>query len=205
LPPGQGRVLEALVHLGVATAKELALELGITPMAVRHHLRGLVERALVTVAQVRHSRPGHPERVWAATSKGRSWVLPGRYALLARALLAAVTGCWGAAGLTMVLEKAVQDYVRELDLSKAGAFGEKLEALVGMFDGLGIAVRVKRLADRAYELALLGCAFPEVMACFPEEYGFCRALAEAVLGVGVTLELGVDDPFINCVLRFQES
>lgn len=62
------RILAVLRERGTASVVDLAEALGVTPMAVRHHLHVLLGEALVTPAHVeRCGRPGRPRQLYALT------------------------------------------------------------------------------------------------------------------------------------------
>src|SRR5260221_13266083 len=61
------RLLDLVKRQGPVTADDLAARLGVTAMAVRQHLYGLVEDGLVT--HVEEARGvGRPVKLWRATS-----------------------------------------------------------------------------------------------------------------------------------------
>lgn len=206
LPRGQGRVLEALVRQGVASAKELAAELKITPIAVRQHLRGLARRDLAVVARVRSGKPGHPEQLWIATPAGRAWVLPGRYASLTFSLLTAIGAVYGGEGLVRTIHLAAQHYLDSLEpkpLPRRAGFEQRVQALLLVLDGL-YAFPQLEIDGRQHTIAVRNCVFQtEVAGRFPQVYEFYRGLAEALLGRPVELqEPSAADPRGTCFLRF---
>lgn len=66
MQPTRQRILAVLRERGTASVDELAETLGVTPMAIRHHLHVLVGEALVVPAHVeRRGRPGRPRQMYA--------------------------------------------------------------------------------------------------------------------------------------------
>lgn len=59
------QILNALEARGAATVRELAEAVGVTPMSIRYHLRGLLEEGAVTgIGQARLARVGRPQQVY---------------------------------------------------------------------------------------------------------------------------------------------
>jgi len=195
-------VLDGLVRLGVAGAGELAQELGITPAAVRQHLRTLLERGFAEVTWVRTGRPGPHERVWRATPKGQGRVRPQRFALLLGAFLRAAKARLGAEGLVGLLEGVARYLAREIKLEKGVPFTQKVAHLQQFLGELAVATRLRKEGDE-YELGIVNPILPDDFSHFPEAYTFYRTLAEEVLGVEVELILQLDSRQGPCVLRFR--
>jgi predicted ArsR family transcriptional regulator len=62
------QIINMLNEQGKATVDELALTIGLTPMAVRHHLNVLQSDNLVTSMSVRrHDGPGRPSQIYKLT------------------------------------------------------------------------------------------------------------------------------------------
>ncbi|MGC8839278.1 MAG: helix-turn-helix transcriptional regulator, partial [Anaerolineae bacterium] len=62
------RILAVLRERGTASVVDLAEALGVTPMAVRHHLHALLSESLVAAVHVeRCGRPGRPRQLYALT------------------------------------------------------------------------------------------------------------------------------------------
>lgn len=196
---GQAKTLWVLVQKGMASARELATTMDITPVAVRLHLRNLMAKSLVEVVIKRAERPGHPEQIWAATPAGRVLVLPKRYTQLALALLHSVKGEWGDIGLAAVMDEAARRYVAQLDLPTVTTFAERQEQLLNTLAGLGVPARL----EGKDKLALLGTICPaDMRQRLPEAYIFYQAMAEAILGVPCKMSTRVKPP-AACLIRFR--
>jgi predicted ArsR family transcriptional regulator len=80
-------ILEILRRQGQATVEELAEELELTPMTIRHHLNVLKAQNTVSTTRLRHSRSvGRPRQVYALTQEGNN-LFPSNYHELAEHLL----------------------------------------------------------------------------------------------------------------------
>ena len=193
---GQGRVLAALARRGLSSARELAEELEITPIAVRQHLRGLARRDLVAVAHLEGGRPGHPERVWVATPAGCAWVAPEHPPRLLTALLETLRARSGDDETASLLEEAARRYVREAHVSRLRPLSRQLEGLREALLGLGIGLRwakrgeppevgAEAEAEVGYTLTLTSLGFLGFEAHPPPPYleRFHRALVEEALGL----------------------
>ncbi len=84
------QILEILKHCGEVTVQDLAKQLDLTSVTVRHHLEILRDEGYVTDPEVRRlSRPGRPCYVYRLTSTATS-LFPNNYQGLACALLHAL-------------------------------------------------------------------------------------------------------------------
>jgi predicted ArsR family transcriptional regulator len=124
-------ILEVLKEQRQATVDELARQLGLTPMTVRHHLNVLQSQDLVTVTRLRYSRSaGRPRHVYTLTEAGND-LFPANYHSLADHLLDEVK--------ELVGEDKVRDIFRRI--------GEKLAAEAPNIADLPMAERVAEVAE----------------------------------------------------------
>jgi predicted ArsR family transcriptional regulator len=66
------RILEILKERNTATVEELAKDLGLTPVTIRHHLDILRSEGVSQAPQVkRRDTPGRPQHVWSNRSGRR--------------------------------------------------------------------------------------------------------------------------------------
>ena len=74
------RILEILKDRNTATVEELAHDLGLTPVTIRHHLDILRSEGLVQAPQVkRRDTPGRPQHVYGLTEAADAY-FPKNYA-----------------------------------------------------------------------------------------------------------------------------
>ncbi len=78
-------ILSLLKSKGPTSIAELAAELGVTPVSIRHHLSSLLAEGLIAGEEVRH-RVGRPHLVYSLTDAGQEH-FPARYVRLSRRLL----------------------------------------------------------------------------------------------------------------------
>lgn len=80
-------ILEILRRRGQATVEDLAEDLDLTPMTIRHHLNVLKAQNTVSTTRLRHSRSvGRPRQVYTLTEEGNN-LFPSNYHELAEQLL----------------------------------------------------------------------------------------------------------------------
>ncbi len=66
------RIIDILRAQGQSTVEELAKEVKLTPMAIRHHLNVLQADGLITILRTKQRhRPGRPIQVYGLTNKAR--------------------------------------------------------------------------------------------------------------------------------------
>src|SRR6202051_2928502 len=96
-PRGRAAVLEETKRGGLITAEALALQLGITGMAVRQHLERLEQAGLVH-HHIRAGARGRPSKLWRATKKAEAH-FPNAHSALAVDLIAQARRAFGEKGL----------------------------------------------------------------------------------------------------------
>jgi len=131
-------ILDILKEQGQATVDELAEQLDLTPMTVRHHLNVLKAQNSVMATRLRHSRSvGRPRQVYTLTQTGNE-LFPANYHQLAERLLDEIKATMS--------PKEVREIFRRI--------GEKLAAEAPDVTGLPLSERVSRvsqfLTDRGY-------------------------------------------------------
>jgi predicted ArsR family transcriptional regulator len=175
-------ILEILREQRQATVDELAEQLGLTPMTVRHHLNVLQSQDMVTVTNLRHRRSaGRPRQVYALTEEGDDF-FPANYDGLASYLVDEIKGLVG------------QDQVRRI----FRRVGEKMAAKVPQISSLPLAERVARVAEfltdqgfisrweeleDGYALHQFNCPYRRVARDHAEVCQVDMALLSGLLGV----------------------
>lgn len=87
MQPIRRRITELLKEYGTATVAELAVQLGIAQVSVRHHLDILIGEDLVETTGVRrHDGAGRPSQVYALTSEATK-LFPQRHDAIAEDML----------------------------------------------------------------------------------------------------------------------
>jgi DeoR family transcriptional regulator, suf operon transcriptional repressor len=122
LPPGhkgpRGAVLVELKRSQLLTARELAVRLGVSLNAVRHHVRELESEGLVEYER-RHRGVGAPAFAYRLTAAGEA-LFPRRYEQVLADLLDHVVAREGRAAAVAVLEARFEALARRLEPEVAG-------------------------------------------------------------------------------------
>ena len=182
MQPTRKAILDILKEQGQATVDELAEQLGLTPMTVRHHLNVLQSQGLVVATQLRYRQSaGRPRHVYTLTEEGND-LFPANYHGLAVRLLDEIK--------EMVGEDKLQEILCRI--------GEKLASEAPDMQGLPIAERVARVADfltdkgfisrwekvkDGYALYQFNCPYRRVSRDHAEVCHMDRALISTLLGV----------------------
>ena len=182
MQPTRRTILEILRDRGQATVDELAEQLGLTPMTVRHHLNVLQSQALVAGTRLQHRRSaGRPRQVYTLTEGGND-LFPANYHGLAGHLLDEVK--------ELVSEEQVRQIFRRI--------GEKMAAEAPDIQNLPLAERVARVSDfltakgfvsrweeleDGYALTQFNCPYRRVARNHTEVCQMDRGLISTLLGV----------------------
>jgi predicted ArsR family transcriptional regulator len=189
---GERKTRRAIVKLlkteGPVGSAQLAERLGLTAMAVRHHLYALQSEGLVT----HEERPvpvGRPAKFWRLTSEADR-LFPEAYAELSVALIDAMKDTFGDEGLNRVLvsrcARQRTDYAKRI--RSADSLEKKLKELARVRTEEGYMAEVRREEGGSYLLVENHCP---ICAAANACQGFCSTeldLFRSVLGPGVGVE-----------------
>jgi predicted ArsR family transcriptional regulator len=190
--PGERKTRRAIVKLlkadGPIESAQLAERLGLTAMAVRHHLYALQREGLVT----HEERPvpvGRPAKFWQLTREADR-LFPEAYAELSVALIDAMQDTFGAEGLNRVLvsrcARQQSDYAKRI--RPADPLERKLRELARVRTEEGYMAEVRAERGGSYLLVENHCP---ICAAATACQGFCTTeleLFRSVLGPGVGVE-----------------
>ncbi|RKN84553.1 helix-turn-helix transcriptional regulator [Paenibacillus ginsengarvi] len=122
-------IINTLKQNGATDAHQLAVQLGVTAMAVRQHLYDLQEKKLVTFTEEPRAM-GRPAKMWALTAEANR-LFPDGYADLTVSLIDSMKEAFGEEGLEKLLDirarKQVAEYRKRVP--EELPFKEKLLAL----------------------------------------------------------------------------
>jgi DeoR family transcriptional regulator, suf operon transcriptional repressor len=185
LPLGQrgarGAVLLELKRGHLLTARELALRLGVSLNAVRHHLKELESERLVEYER-RHRGVGAPAFAYRLSASGEA-LFPRRYEATLTELLDHVVERNGREAAIAVLEARYEALTRRLQAELAGAAPpQRMAAVARLLSEDGYMAEVTISSD-AGTLIEHNCAIHAVAKRFPEicaaEARFLAAVLEA--------------------------
>jgi DeoR family transcriptional regulator, suf operon transcriptional repressor len=179
----RGDVLRELKRAQPLTAKQLAERLGVSPNAVRHHLKELETRALVGYAREQHG-VGAPSFAYRLRAAGEA-LFPRAYEATLTQLLERVMAKAGRA----VAVELFADHYRELTVRVLAEWGERAAservALVAqLMNEQGYMAEWQEAAG-AFRLAEHNCAIRAVAERFPEVCAAEEQFLRDVLGAAV--------------------
>jgi DeoR family suf operon transcriptional repressor len=179
----RGTVLSQLKRAQPLTARELAVRLGVSLNAARHHLKELEAEGLVSYHR-EHRSVGAPVFAYRLTRAGEE-LFPRRYCEALTALLDALVEREGREAAVALLQSYFQTLEERLRAQLEGAPPtERLEIVARALSEAGYMAEATR-DQAAAVLTEHNCAIPAVAARFPEMCAAeARFLAE-VLGAEV--------------------
>jgi predicted ArsR family transcriptional regulator len=141
---GRAAVLEILKREGPISADDIAGQLDVTTMAVRHHLAALSEENLVTHTAVHNGR-GRPVRKWEIAAAADAHFADS-HAALAADLIGQVRKAFGEEGLDRLLKLRNADLEKSYraKTDKAATLKTKLDALAKIRSAEGYMAEVRR-------------------------------------------------------------
>jgi predicted ArsR family transcriptional regulator len=152
-----GRVLKAIQLRGKASIRDVAVDLEVTPSAVRQHLVQLQASGAIRAEKVREG-VGRPYHVYSLTPEAYNLFYQD-YGDLARLLLEEVASSQGPDALQDVLHKVsnrlvaiYRDQIWGQDLA------ERLRAWASLLDQRGVTVKIVK-TERGYVVEEYGCPY----------------------------------------------
>ncbi len=185
-------ILKTILSRQQISIKELAEEVGINPISVRHHIIKLEADGLVSFEDERHG-VGRPRRVYFLTSNGME-SFPTRYLTLTTRLLEkiketlpqeTVNTLFTQLGEQMALDASSNHELDTLPME------ERLQVLQEFLSEEGFSVEWE-LKDNAYHIKEMNCPYYQVGQSHPEVCTVDRTLISSFLSVPATR--------VNCIL-----
>jgi predicted ArsR family transcriptional regulator len=166
-----------------ATVEDLAKELELTPMTIRHHLNVLQAQGLVVAAQVRRLQTvGRPRLVYTLTEAAEE-LFPQSYAELARHLLSEVKEAQGPGRLQEVLRGTAGRIAGEAPRPVPGqSFEARLDQVCQYLERLGFLFTWTKV-DEGYLLSNANCPYRRVAQDHADVCGMDTMLLQGLLGV----------------------
>jgi predicted ArsR family transcriptional regulator len=190
LSDAKRRLLDRLKRLGPVTAGRLAMELGLTDMAVRQHLQVLQSLQLVRAEKQPPKGRGRPSVHWSLTPVAMK-LFPDRHAGLTLDLLKAAHEAFGEAGIESLLAVRTRDQIsayREQLPTNEAPLRERVTALARQRTAEGYMAEAIEEASGSWLLVEHHC--PICTAAQGCE-GLCRSELEVFrqsLGDDITIE-----------------
>jgi predicted ArsR family transcriptional regulator len=186
----EDRILYLLKSKGPQTAAQLAKRLGVTAMAVRHHLYGFDRDGLVDTAD-QHRPVGRPVRVWRLTERAAAR-FPESHAELTLEIIAAMRATFGEEGLDRLLAERtrlqLRAYRERIRVAGDGSLESRVRVLAAIRREQGYMAECVTRADGTLLLRENHCP---ICVAAKSCQGLCReelGLFRAVLGTRVQVE-----------------
>lgn len=179
------QILNILLQKQRATINDLADEVGIHPISVRHHIAKLESLGQISSEEIKGS-VGRPKRVYFLTQSGME-EFPTRYLTLSIRLLEQLKGALPEPMVTKLFQEIasdmVDDHTTQIDLSNL-EFEERLELITKMLESEGFTIEIAP-NDGGYEIKGISCPYKHVGEEHPEICMVDQAIIEKVLSIKV--------------------
>ncbi len=196
MQPTREKIVELLKERGHATVEELADEVGLTQMAVRHHLNVLQGKDLVEISSVRRKgQPGRPQQLYTLTESANA-LFPEDYYHLADYLLDEVKATLGTEGLDELLGRIANRMTAEAPSIDPDQTPEaRLSQLTQILGDKGFNARWGTEGDD-YVIRVLTCPYRQVTR---EHSEVCRLDMQMIKDT-----LNVDPVQVTCIANGDE-
>lgn len=165
-------ILDLLMRQGQATAQDLAGAVGVSPQAIRRHLKDLEEEGLIT-HQSQVVGMGRPQHIYTLSRQGRDQ-FPDRYGEFAVDLLKTLSKTLGQEQLGQILQQQWQQKAHSYQvLLGHGSLEERVARLVALRRAEGFMAEMHRaedfpgLGDQGFVVTEHNCAIAVVAESFP--------------------------------------
>lgn len=192
------RITEILKEHGAATVAELAGQLGMAQVSVRHHLDILVVEDLVDLTGVRRrDGAGRPSQMYALTRNAMT-LFPQRNAQLASSVLTELKAVLPQDAVRELLIRVAEKTVLEAPKPSASqTLEERLEQVTGFLTLKGYSARWEA-RNGHYELHACNCPYSGVAEQHPELCVMDHTLIEHLLPDAIRLQSRVVDGSTRC-------
>jgi predicted ArsR family transcriptional regulator len=186
--PTRQRIIEYLKEKEEATVEELAVEVSMTPMAVRYHLNVLQADNLITAPAVRHQTgPGRPQQVYHLTDAADD-LFPEDYYSLTNYLLDELNSKLDKKDLVGIFDNIARRLADEAPpAGEDQTFEDRLDDVVGFLTKKGFVVDWELVGDE-YKINTHSCPYRQVvknyrMICSLDQYVISTMLEAAPVRV----------------------
>jgi len=196
--PIRRRITEILKEHGSATVAELAGELGMAQVSVRHHLDILIGEDFVEAAGVRRrDGAGRPSQVYGLTPQAVK-LFPQRHDVIADGMLAEVKKMLSADEVLGVFSRLAEKTAHEAPPGSPDQHLEdRLDEVAHFLTEKGYDARWE-LRDGSYEVHACNCPYVGVSDRHPELCGMDQSLMQHLLPGLVRLESRALDGALQC-------
>jgi predicted ArsR family transcriptional regulator len=156
------RIIDHLRRHGQATVDELTKTIGLTHMAVRHHLNVLQAESLVEIATMRRdNKPGRPVQIYALTDNAEQ-LYPQDYFHLTDLLLEEMIDQIGPDGMSEFFNRIAERLLQVAPSPRHGqTFEKRLDDVVDFLKDKGFLARWE-IEDGQYVIHHLACPYRQL-------------------------------------------
>jgi predicted ArsR family transcriptional regulator len=185
MQPIRHRIVEILKENGTATVAELAVELDMAQVSVRHHLDILIGEDLVEASGVRRrDGAGRPSQIYCL-APGAAKLFPQAHAMLADDMLREIKAMLSAAEIQGLFLRIAQKTARDAPLAMSyQSLEDRLDQVSAFLTQRGYTARWEA-RDGRYELYTCNCPFSGVAEQHPEVCAMDRILIQDLLSEAV--------------------
>ncbi|MCB0204340.1 MAG: ArsR family transcriptional regulator [Anaerolineae bacterium] len=182
MQPTRLRILEILKEQGDLTVAELARQLGMAPVSVRHHLDVLQGEQLICSPRVRRrGTVGRPRQVYTLTEAANAY-FPRNHGMLASRLLEELKAILPPAQLQAVFERLADGLAADArPLQQDATPKQRVERAVEFLDDRGYLARYEFVDDH-YVIYTLNCPYQGIAEQHRELCAMDKRLLERLLG-----------------------
>ncbi|MBN2045137.1 MAG: winged helix-turn-helix transcriptional regulator [Anaerolineales bacterium] len=179
------QILNILLVKHRATINDLAEEVGIHPISVRHHISKLETLGQITSEEIK-GRVGRPKREYFLTQSGME-EFPTRYLTLSIRLLEQLKGVLPEKTVAKLFREIaadmVHDHTAQVNLSRLD-FEERLNLITKLLESEGFTIEITP-NEKGYEIKGVSCPYKHVGQEHPEICMVDQAIIEKVLSTHV--------------------
>ena len=177
------RVLQVLLTRPKRTINELADEVGINPISVRHHIASLEADNLIS-SEEEHHGVGRPRQVYSLTEAGME-LFPTRYVRLTVRLLEQLKESMPGPMVSKLFTQIAQDLAKEMALDaqvENTTIEQRLELVKMALQKEGFNIEWEQLGDQ-YHIREISCPYYHVGQNHPEVCAVDQILISTILSV----------------------
>ncbi len=176
------KILEILKVQGRATVNELAEQVGIAPVSVRHHLGVLLRQGLISTDGVEsREKVGRPQVLYTATPEVDK-IFSADYETIIHYLLEELRKRVPAETIQEIFENVAKRILEDAELQDDGDIVERLQGITDFLSKHGYMARWEKAENgNGYYLLIHNCPYSQI----PHDGSFCymdRWLVTAFLG-----------------------
>ena len=201
MQPTRLRILEILKEQGDLTVAEMARQLGMAPVSVRHHLDVLQGEQLICSPRVRRrGTVGRPRQVYALTEAANAY-FPRNHDVLAGRLLEEMKGVLPASELQTLFERLADSMAAEArPLQPDATLKQRVERAVEFLNEKGYLARYE-LVDGQYMLYTLNCPYQGIAEQHRELCGMDKRLLDRLIGGAPVVVARMSEGACSCAYR----